>query len=156
MDEIREEKKKHRRLERRWRSSRLCIGYDRQMYAEQCKLVNNMLKRAKSSYYSSIISDNTSNQKILFNTVDKLLHRRPEKRYPIASSTVELATNFAEFVRSKIEAIKDALSSESSLSDHQICLAIEQSSCEFAVFQGVSVKEVEHVIDGSRLKSCDL
>ena len=148
-NEIREEKNKRRRLERRWRSSRL--GIDRQMYAEQCKLVNNMLKRAKSSYYSSIISDNTSNQKILFNTVDKLLHRRPEKRYPTASSAVELATNFAEFVRSKIEAIKDALSSESLLSDHQICLAVEQSSCGLAVFQGVSVKEVEHVIDGSRL-----
>ena len=70
----------------RWRSSRLCI--DRQMYAEQCKLANNILKLAKFSYYSSIISDNTSNQKILFNTVDKLLHRRPEKRYPTASSTL--------------------------------------------------------------------
>ena len=82
MDKIREEKKK---LERRWRSPRLSI--DRQMLTKKCKLVNNMLKRAKYSYCSSIISYNTSNQKILF----KLLHRRPEKGYPIASLTVELA-----------------------------------------------------------------
>ena len=154
MDEIREEKKKRRRLERRWRSSRLCI--DRQLYADQCKLVNNMLKLAKSSYYSSIISDNTSNQKILFNTVDKLLHRRPEKRYPTTSSTVDTANNFAEFFHNKIVAIQDALSCEPSLSDHQICLAEEQSSCELAVFQTVPVKVVGHLIDVTGLKSCDL
>ena len=154
MDEIREEKKKRRRLERRWRSSRLCI--DRQLYADQCKLVNNMLKLAKSSYYSSIISDNTSNQKILFNTIDKLLHRRPEKRYPTTSSTVDTANNFAEFFHNKIVAIQDALSSEPSLSDHQICLAEEQSSCELAVFQTVPVKVVWHLIDVTGLKSCDL
>ena len=115
-----------------------------------------MLKRAKSYYYSSIISDNTSNQKILFNTVDKLLHRRPEKCYPTASSIMELGKNFVEFFHNKTVFIKDALSSEPSLSDHQICLAEEQSSCELAVFQRVSVKEVEHLIDVSGLKSCDL
>ena len=116
-----------------------------------------MLKLAKSSYYSSIISDHTSNQKILFNKVDKLLHRRPEKRYPTAFSTVELAANnFAEFFHNKIVAIQDALSGEPSLSDHQICLAEEQSSCELAVFQTVPLKVVEHLIDVTGLKSCDL
>ena len=92
----------------RWRSSRLCI--DQQMYAEQCQLVNDMLKRAKSSYYSSIISHNTSNQKLLFNTIENLLHRRPEKRYPTAASTAELANNFAEFFHNKIVNIQNALS----------------------------------------------
>ena len=150
-EEIREEKKKRRRLERRWRSSWFCI--DRQMYAEQCQLV---LKRAKSSYYSSIISDNTSNQKILFNTIDNLLHRRPEKRYPTASSTAELANNFAEFFHNKIVNIQNALSSQLSISDHRICLADEQTSCKLAVFQRVSVKEVEHLIDVAGLKSCEL
>ena len=102
-DEIREEKKKHRRLEGCWQSSWLCINW--QISTEQCKLVNNMLKCAKSSYYSSIIFNNTSNQKILFNAVDKLLHWRPEKRYPTASSTVKLANNFAEFFHNKMVTI---------------------------------------------------
>ena len=136
-DEIREERKKRRRLERRWRSSLLSI--DRQMYAEQCKFVNNMFKRAQSSYYSSFICDNRSNQKILFNTVDKLLHRRPVKRYPTASSTVKLASNFAEFFHNKIVAIQEALSSEPSLSDDQICLAEEQSPRELEVFHRVII-----------------
>ena len=153
-DEIHEEKKKRGRLERRWRSSRLCI--DRQMYAEQCQLVNDMLKRVKSSYYIYIISDNTPNQKILFNMIDNLLHRRPEKRYYTASSTAELANNFAEFFHNKIVNNQNALSSELSISDHRICLADDKTSCELAVFQRVSVKEVEHLIDVTGLKSCEL
>ena len=55
-DDIMEAKKQRRKLERRWRSSRLCV--DREMYAEQCKIVNNLLKDAKTTYYSAIISEN--------------------------------------------------------------------------------------------------
>ena len=112
-----------------------------------------MLKRAQSSYYSSIICDNRSNQKILFNTVDKLLHRRPEKRYPTAFSTVKLASNFAEFFHNKIVAIQEALSSEPSLSDDQICLAEEQSPRELEVFHRVIIVSL---IDVSGVQSCDL
>ena len=54
-------KRKRRKLERRWRVSRLCV--DRQMYVDQCQIVNKMLKDAKASYYSSIISENALIQK---------------------------------------------------------------------------------------------
>ena len=69
-------KRKRRKLERRWRSPRLCV--DRQIYVDQCRVVNKMLKDAKASYYSSIISENASDPKVLFNAVDKLLHRKVE------------------------------------------------------------------------------
>ena len=75
-------KRKRRRLEHRWRSSRLCV--DRQMFVDQCQVVNKMLRDAKCSYYSSIISENASDPKILFNAVDKLLHRRVDRRYSTA------------------------------------------------------------------------
>ena len=58
---------------------------------------------------------------------------------------MELANNFIEFFHNAIVAIQDALSSEPS-----------QSSCELAVFQSVSVRVVEHLIDVSSLTSCDL
>jgi hypothetical protein len=44
-----------------------------------------MINNAKTLYYYSIIAENSSNQKVLFNTVDKLLYRKPEKRYPTDS-----------------------------------------------------------------------
>ena len=65
---IDEEKRKRRKLERRWRKSRLEI--DRQLYKDQCKLVNSLIKSEKENYYSTIISENKGNQKVLFKTVD--------------------------------------------------------------------------------------
>ena len=103
-------KRKRRKLERRWRVSRLCV--DRKMYVEQCQVVNKMLKDAKASYYSSIISENALDPKILFNTVDKLLHRKVEKRYQTASSMNELTNNFTDFFHKKIATIRMQLSNE--------------------------------------------
>ena len=55
-------KRKRRKLERRWRASRLCVDTCRHWSAYIC-LVNKMLKDAKASYYSSIISENASDPK---------------------------------------------------------------------------------------------
>ena len=65
-----------------------------------------MIKNAKKTYYSSIISDNVHNQKVLFSTVDKLLHRKPEKRYPTASSKTELVNIFVDLFNNKIVTIR--------------------------------------------------
>ena len=86
--------RKHRKLERRWRASRLCVD----MFVDQCQVVNQILRDAKSSYYLSITSENASDPKILFNTVDKLLHCKEGRRYPTAPSKMELAYNFAAFL----------------------------------------------------------
>ena len=53
-EEIGQEKRNRRKLERRWRASGLCI--DRQLYVKQCETVNAMIKNAKTTYYSSVIS----------------------------------------------------------------------------------------------------
>ena len=104
------EKKNWRKLERRWCKSRLTIN--RELYQEQCKLVSSMIKDAKTNYYSNIINENKGNQKVLFNTIDKLLHRNVEKRYPTASSANELANTFADFFHKKIELIRNDLSAD--------------------------------------------
>ena len=64
------------------------------MYVKQCQIVNDMIKDLKATYYSSAISNNKYDQKVLFNTVDKLLHRKPKKRNATASSDTELVNNF--------------------------------------------------------------
>ena len=62
--DIGNEKRKRRRLERRWRSSRL--ESDRLSYIEQCSVVNTMLYKAKEFYYSSVIQDNAHDTRLLF------------------------------------------------------------------------------------------
>ena len=76
-EKIGKEKRKRRKPESRWRTSGLCI--DRQLNVKQCEVAKTMIENAKTTYYTSIISDNAHNQKVLFKTVNKLLHRKPEK-----------------------------------------------------------------------------
>ena len=143
-------KRKRRKLERLWRVSRLCV--DRQMHVDQCQIVNKMLKDAKASYYSSLISENALDPKILFNTVDKLLHRKVEKRYPTESSMTELTNNFADFFDKKIAAIRMQLSNELT-STIQSCRANEQPChVELTEFRVLTATEGERF----GKKSCDL
>ena len=107
LSDINSEKSKRRRLERRWRKSQLHI--DRQLFVEQCEHVRAMVKQAKMSYYSSIISENANNQKMLFNTIDRLLHRKAERQYPSCDTTQELCNNFSDFFVNKITTIRSEL-----------------------------------------------
>ena len=83
------EKKKRRKLKRRWRKSTLST--DRQLYITQCALVTDMIRDAKSTYYSFIIAENKGNQKVLFQTIDQLLQRKQEPRFPTSTSSEQLA-----------------------------------------------------------------
>ena len=91
-DSIDVEKRKRRKLERRWRKSNLST--DRQFYIAQCRTVNDMIRDAKSIYYSSIIAENKGNQKVLFQTIDQLLQRKQEPRFPASTSSDQLANEF--------------------------------------------------------------
>ena len=134
--------------------SRLCI--DRQLYVEQCQVVNKMLKDPKTACYSSIIAENASDPKSLFNTVDKLLHRKVERRYPSATSKTELVNNFINFFDNKIHSIRKELSSEL-ISTTQSNMVEQPIFCaEFTDFKIVSQHEVENIIDAVIKKSCDL
>ncbi|CAB4024715.1 Hypothetical predicted protein [Paramuricea clavata] len=153
-EEIGQEKRNRRKLERRWRASGLCI--DRQLYVKQCERVNAMIKNAKTTYYSSVISSNAHNQKVLFSTVDKLLHRKPEKRYPTASSTTELVNKFADFFSNKIAIIWKELAIDSSHCNQRNQEEQYAQCVKFINFQEVTEHEIENVIDKVGKKSCEL
>ena len=78
-------------------------------YLEQRDVVDEMLYMAKEQHYSTVIQDNTHDSKLLFRTVDKLLQRNTDKRYPSSNSDLELANAFANFFSPKIVRIRDEL-----------------------------------------------
>ena len=102
-DDIKQEKAKRRKLERRWRATRLTI--DRQIYVEQCKHVSKCIYDAKREYYSSVIAENQSDPKRLFSTVNKLLHRHDDD-CPPTSDKSSLVSAFADYFTDKILSIK--------------------------------------------------
>ena len=126
------------------------------MYVDQCQVVIKMLRDAKASYYSTIISENASDPKILFNAVDKLLHRKVDRCYPTAPSTIKLTNNFADFFDKKIASIRTELSNEAT-SSTQSCEANKQPChAEFTEFRVMSEREFESFVDAIGKKSCDI
>ena len=69
-----------------------------------------MIRDAKSIYYSFIIAENKGNQKVLFQTIDQLLERKQEPRFP---SSEQLANEFATFFHEKISKMRCSLSHDS-------------------------------------------
>ena len=148
-----EKTRKRRKLERRWRKSRLVI--DRELYKEQCQAVSSLIKKAKENYYSNIIQENKGNQKILFSTISRLLHQKTEKCYPIAPSSEVLANRFADFFCEKIEAIRNDLFTRytpvaNSLGDAQAC------SAKLIEFERMTEDQVKSLANSSVLKTCSL
>ena len=68
-----------------------------------------MLYKAKEQHYSAVIQENAHDSKLLFRTVDKLLQRSIDKRYPSANSDQDLANAFADFFSANIVRIRDEL-----------------------------------------------
>ena len=79
-EEIKEQKVICRRLERRWRRSRLTSDY--QSYTDQRTVVKNTIFKSKMDYYSNLIYLAESDRKTLFRTITRLLHRKADKLLP--------------------------------------------------------------------------
>ena len=77
-EETSEAKREHRRLERKWRKSKLEI--DHQLYRKQRNLVNRLLRQCKQNHFSSLIQNCAKDQKQLFRVTDQLLHRKKKKK----------------------------------------------------------------------------
>ena len=108
-DEIRVEKSKRRRLERRWRKSRLTI--DRQLYVNQCSTVNSLIHQSRITFYTNTINENKNNQRVLFSTVSKMLNLKADKKLPSFTNAASLAEKFVEYFENKITIIRNNFSS---------------------------------------------
>ena len=152
-DSIDAEKRKRRNLERRWRKSSLST--DKQLYITQCGIVNDMIRDAKSIYYSSIIAENKGNQKVLFQTIDQLLQRKQEPRFPTSTSSEHLANEFAAFFHEKISKMRCSLSHDS----ESIINPLPDLSCcqsELTDFCTVHTDDIRKYLVSSGVKTCAL
>ena len=83
---------------------------DYSRFKEQCLRVNALIKKTKVDYYSGIIRESSNNPRTLFNTVNKLLHKRVPAEYPSGcASDGDLANKFIDFFGEKITVRKERL-----------------------------------------------
>lgn len=106
--EVTEQKRIRRKLERKWCSTR--SQSDRQHYVYQCSVVIHLINCLKSEYYTNIINQHSSDQKVLLNTANKLLQKSRVRRYPASYNNTTLADSFADYFTEKIEKIQQSLS----------------------------------------------
>ena len=147
-------KQKRRRLERKWRKTRL--QSDREEYQYQCCVVNELISSLKSTYYTSLINEHSSDQRVLFRTVNKLMQKSHETRYPPSLSNALLADSFAEFFTAKVEKIHTALvarNSDLSLADDN---ELFTNAAELNNFHEVSQEDVKEFAYKPLSKSCCL
>ena len=151
-EEINSLKKHRRRLERRWRRTKLPA--DRQLFIDQCRAINDLLCSSKKSYYTSLIKDNQSDHKLLLKTIDNLLHRKCDTSYPPCNSPSELANKFVEFFSDKITKIRVDLDAAAPI--HSAPEVKRVCPYTFDEFNMVTVDDVRECVVKLSSKSCEL
>ena len=155
-DSIREAKKQCRRSERLWRKTKLTVH--RQSHKEHCEAVKTLIKKAKSTYFNTLIDDCQGDQGKLFKIVDKLLGRGRVCILPDYSAPAMLAELFNDYFVTKISTIRTNLSEmESSVEDLK-CPPIDTlsnpSKSKLMIFRPTNITEITSFIKNSSKASC--
>ena len=105
--DIQETKRVRRCRERTWRRSGLVVHH--QIYRAQCTAVHNLIRSAKSDFYTSELRKCEGNQQAFYHLMDWLLKRRGNTRLPTHDSLEELSSKFCDFCSAKFQTIRDFL-----------------------------------------------
>ena len=142
-----------RKLERRWRRSKLESDY--RPYANQRTVIQNTILKSKVDYYSNLILETGNDNKGLFRLIDRLLYRKAEKSFPTSSSAEELANIFAFFLEDKVTRIR-SIAPPSEIPDFFSSLDISTTNCELSNFSPTSNLELSKIARSVVQKSCCL
>ncbi|CAB3997172.1 Hypothetical predicted protein, partial [Paramuricea clavata] len=128
-EDIKKQKIVRRCKERRWRKSGSQV--DRQAYADQCILVKNTISEAKMEYYSSLVQDAGTDSGRVFQIINRFLHRKPEKLYPVFDSSTREYPGFFHLDNPKL-------------------------TCCLDEFIYTTTDELSDILEKTKLKSCVL
>ena len=138
----------------KWRKSKLAIDYD--LFANQSKVVREMVTQAKSEYYSEKVCAAETDQKAMFQIVDKLLHSSQETSLPTHDSLKHLCDSFGIFLQDKISKIRIELDRRAALAaDSQPCQAVNTIT-SLASLKPVQTSDITKIIGKSPNKTCGL
>ena len=153
--EIQKEKVTRRRLERRWRRTRLTV--DRELYTQQCAVVCKLIRGAKERYYSELIAELSSDPRELFRTLETLLKGRTERLYPPVTSPEVLPNRFADYFEQKISNIRTELDLRRTEVQNPFPDSSQRhSDAQLGHFTPVTTTQLANLISKTARKSCDL
>ena len=114
---------------------------------------------SKEAYCSIFIKENSTDSRKLFKSVNKLLYRNLDARYPTAKSDTDLACAFADFFMQKIDCIRGEIAARRS--DTQLTTISETVDCfscetKLQSFKSLTNNEVLRLIKSGTIKSSSL
>ncbi len=95
-EDIKHEKQKRRRFEKRWRKIQLFV--DENAFKRQNNRVNALLNAFSIKYNSDLVKKNANNPKSLFRIINRLLHRKGRSSKPLHTSESDLANEFQNYL----------------------------------------------------------
>ena len=144
-------KRRRRYLERVWRRTRSPL--DRSCYSKQLHLCNRMMSKSKSDYYTSLLSNNSDNPRHMWNSVNKILHRKKSKPLPDYTSLDTLCSSFSKFFTDKITLIHSNFITNDRSRDFPEPTHVENTMDQFTP---TTTSEVRSIILKSTNVSCEL
>ena len=107
--------------------------------------------KAKKTYYSDMINESSTDQKQIFNTVNRLLHKGKDSPLPKSSSDVSLANRFSEYFVQKIQTIRNSFPTTGGYDSPDILTNDRLDS-----FSLTTDDEIRKIIMRSPSRSCSL
>ena len=139
-----------RRLERRWRFTKLTV--DREIFVAQKRLVNSLLAASKAKYYTTLIESSSDNPRQLWSTVKSISGQRKLMILPKHVSILALANEFNSFFTNKVVQIR----ADIGIVDQDSVIRNVQTTSQFCNFQKVKSDDVVNIMKCSPPKSCNL
>jgi hypothetical protein len=152
-EEIRLAKQDCRRSERRWRQTGLTIH--KEEFARKKTTVNNMVQRARTDHYRTLIQENQTNPRKMFSVASTLLGKNKPQMLPPGRTEEELANEFGSFFIEKIAAVRRNIEQNRSPLTPTVAPQAETSS-SLTELETVSEEEVRRIIMDSPAKHCAL
>ena len=111
--------------------------------------MNTLISSLKKEFYSSIITENKSDPRVLFSCFDKMVNRKSEKMLPHFKDPSELADRFADFFVEKISRIRTNLNNVNKNSPFEQPHSVPRLSD----FEPTNSKELSIFVSSSARKS---
>ena len=99
--DIQAAKNQRRYFERVWRRNPTPLNRSR--FTKQVHHCNRLMSKAKATYYDSIVSENATDQRSMWQAFNQILHRKAPGYLPKCTSVGTLATMFGSFLLIKLQ-----------------------------------------------------
>ena len=146
-------RKERRRLERRWRHTKLTV--DREIFVAQKLMVNNMLYKAKADYYVNLVKCQSGNPKQLWTTINSLSGNAKPKVLPDHDDLSSLVNGFNLFFTDKVTQIRAKIGTTETADNVNSVIEIS-STDQMSVFEETKEVDIKNIIKCSPSKSCSL